>query len=84
LGCGGVCRWVEAIDRPAVGYTGECRTCDDTNLPREQMIPLEFLDYEDVYSEIGPRDLAKLTWDNSEDWETNQEQLAQEVIELAG
>jgi len=78
-GCGGVCRWVEAVDRRGVGYTGECLHCGGQDLPTEQMIPLEPYTHEQVLR-VAPCDaLASLKWDESGDWDANQHRLRQIV-----
>ncbi|WP_210408984.1 hypothetical protein [Halorhabdus rudnickae] len=81
-GCGGVCRWVEAIDRPGVGYTGECCHCGSTDIPTEQMIPLK--DYSDRrLLRVGPTEaLADIEWDEQADWEENQARLSAIVDEI--
>lgn len=74
-GCGGVCRWIEAIDHPGVGYTGDCTACDDTNLPTEAMIPIEGVPNQQLLRVAPCSTLAQLEWDEQSNWETNQERL---------
>jgi len=81
-GCGGVCRWVEAVDRPHVGYTGECLHCGRRNLPVEEMIPLEDFSGRQLLR-VAPTDaLAGLEWDEYDDWESNQARLRAIVDEV--
>lgn len=78
LNCGGLCRWVEAVQRPAVGYHGECLHCNTNRLPVEQMIPLRDTQPQD-FDEISKEILAELEWDHSSNWENNQERLTEKV-----
>lgn len=81
-GCGGVCRWVEAVERPHVGYTGECLFCDTTNIAVEQMIPLEDFTERQLLR-VSPTDtLAGLEWDEHDDWESNQARLREIVDDV--
>jgi len=72
--CGGVCRWIEAVTRPAVGYTGQCIRCGEENIPVERMIPVESLDHEEAFT-TDPSILSELAWDEGKDWETNQARI---------
>ncbi|AAM88760.1 hypothetical protein PhiCh1p87 [Natrialba phage PhiCh1] len=76
--CGGVVRWVEAVDTPGVGYQGECLGCGETEIVVEAIIPIEDLGPSDVL-ELNPADLDDLRWDYDADFDENQERLLQEV-----
>lgn len=78
-GCGGVVRWVEAVHRQSVGYTGECLECGEKNIVIEDIIPIEAPDF-DLKKGIWTSDLdvrEGLEWDEAVDWESNQERLRQ-------
>lgn len=77
-GCGGICRWVEAVEDPNVGYTGECITCGEEEIVVEGMIPLEGFGTQDLL-DVSPSDLAELSWDDESGWEANQRRLGDEV-----
>lgn len=86
--CGGVVCWVEAINTPSVGYTGDCSMCRQDGIPTEEIIPL----YDGSRVETGLRerieacsreDLAGLRWNDDADFDTNQARLKAEIIELA-
>ena len=77
-GCGGICRWAEAIDRPGVGQHGECTACGATALPIEHMIPLEGVGV-DTVREVDTTTLGGLSWDEDSSWDENQAQF-EEVI----
>ncbi|AGN33801.1 hypothetical protein HALG_00013 [Halorubrum virus CGphi46] len=80
-GCGGVVRWVEAVDVPGVGWQGECLHCGDTRLPLEAIMPIRGLDVDDALD--APRDaLAELQWDDGDTWRHNQKRLGTEVERL--
>lgn len=81
--CGGVCRWVEAVERRGVGWTGECIVCGEENIPCEQMIPLRAFDHEEIL-QVDPGDLRDLEWDKGTDWDANQDRLTSEVDSLVG
>ena len=49
-GCGGLVRFVEAWNRPAVGWTGECLHCGSENIPEEHVV---FVTDPAVPEEIG-------------------------------
>jgi len=73
--CGGVCRWVEAIDRRGVDYTGECTACGKTNIPVGGMIPIEFASRVEVLNVAPCETLELLEWSDDDTWEQNQERL---------
>lgn len=77
-GCGGIVRWVEAIDRPGVGWTGECRHCDTEGITVEQMLPIRGLDIETAFETPRER-LAELRWDEDDTWNHNQKRLAKAI-----
>lgn len=85
-GCGGVARWVEAIDRPGVGWHGECTRCQRSGLPTEAMVPIEEYDEHELRSDENATatELADLHWDEGADWEANQRRLAMEIDAMAG
>lgn len=85
-GCGGLVRWVEAVDRPGVGWTGECQGCDTEGIVTERIIPVCTRDHADLFDQLddlGIRQRRDLTWVDGADWETNQERLANQVRALA-
>lgn len=76
-GCGGVCRWVEAVLRPGVGYHGECLACGADELPVEQMMPLP--------SELSVTEVTALKdeyadaeWDDDASFDENMARLYQQ------
>jgi len=83
-GCGGLCKWSEAIETPGVGYFGKCMACQSRRIVVEEMIPVEkskveagiFLDNDE------PEILADLEWDEDSTWEENQERLSEEIHNL--
>lgn len=79
-GCGGIVRWVEAIDRPGVRWTGECCHCGEEHIVIEQMLPIRGLDIETAF-ETDRQTLADLRWDEDDTWDHNQKRLATEVRE---
>ena len=80
-GCGGLVRWVEAVKRPGVGYTGHCLHCDTEGIVVERIIPVKrakveagvFLDNYDFKA------LRKLEWKDEDSFEENQERLKNEI-----
>lgn len=48
--CGGLVRWVEAYNRPGVGWVGECLDCGTTNIVEEHIV---FVTDPAVPDEIG-------------------------------
>jgi hypothetical protein len=76
--CGGVVRWVEAIHTPGVGYYGECVGCGETEIVVEDVIPIEEVDHREVRL-VAPDELESLEWDDSADWDKNQDRLSSEV-----
>jgi hypothetical protein len=73
-GCGGIVRWVEAIDRPAVGYYGHCTRCDDEGIPVEHMLPLDFLTHTEAL-DMDAAAFRELSWDDDADFDANQRRL---------
>lgn len=80
--CGGVIRWVEALDMPGVGYTGDCIHCPAEHIVVERMIPVERFDVNEVCG-MPKEVLEGLEWDHDEDFETNQERLESELSRYA-
>jgi len=81
-GCGGLVRWVEAVDVPGVGWQGDCLACRRSRLPLEEILPVRGLDVETAME--APRDeLARLVWEENETWRHNQKRLGEEVESLA-
>lgn len=82
-GCGGIVRWVEALDKPAVHYTGECRQCGREDLTREEILPIRIAEsYEEARKKIRQmtvEERAKLEWDEDDEWKHNQQRLTEEV-----
>lgn len=81
-GCGGLVRWVEAYDRPAVGFTGECVECARENIPVEQIIPIRADSGQtgtQLVSGVRKRTLAQLKWADEEDFTENQARLRKEI-----
>jgi len=76
-GCGGMVRWVEAIDKPGVGYFGECMNCGD-ELVVEQIIPIEDIEVLEA-NRVKIDEKAELEWNDDSSWDENQEQLKQEI-----
>jgi hypothetical protein len=80
--CGGLVRWVEAVDRPGVGWTGECLDCGRENIPRERMIPLDLDSDEQAVLLVNETDreiLARLEWNEDADWTENQNRLREAI-----
>jgi len=80
-GCGGVIRWVEAVNQPGVGWTGECCHCGDERIPIEEMLPIRGLGVETAFN-IDRAWLAELRWDDDDTWRHNQKRLGRKVEEL--
>ena len=77
-GCGGLVRWVEAVNTPGVGYFGECDHCNTRRLVVEEIVPVELPDgmrYEEFVEQHDPDDYADVYWDEDADWESNQSQI---------
>lgn len=83
-GCGGRVRWVEAIDTPGVGYTGECDACGRGRIVVEDIIPVQVrgewsrgseYDVREAVLDASTEALAGLEWDEKSDFETNQSRL---------
>jgi hypothetical protein len=79
--CGGICRWVEAIDRPNVGYHGECTWCEDTEIPTEHMVPVQGVTHDEM-KQVDREKRRELSYDEDASWEKNQERLRGEVNKL--
>ncbi len=77
-GCGGVCRWVEAVLRPGVGYHGECLACGADELPVEQMIPMP--KEMSVTEATATPDLESAEWDDDADFDENMHRLYEEYL----
>lgn len=86
-GCGGICRFVEAIDQPNTQWTGECLRCHTDNLPLEAMIPVEETNVdrmEDINFQEEIRDTPiekreQLEWNDDQNWYGNQQRLREEL-----
>jgi len=83
-GCGGLCKWVEAIETPGVGYYGKCMACQTGQILVEQMIPIDRAKVEaGVFLENGePEKLDDIKWNKKDSWEENQERLKQEIVDI--
>ncbi|TKX54679.1 hypothetical protein EXE43_20525 [Halorubrum sp. SS5] len=79
--CGGIVRWIEAIDRPGVGWTGKCTHCGERNIVVERMIPVRGLDHSEAF-QLSTDQLRQLEWDESDTWRHNQKRLGKEVEAL--
>lgn len=82
--CGGMVRWVEAYDRPGVGFTGECLECGREGIVVESIIPIRCDSDEtavDLYNEVPIETLRDLEWDDDDEWNHNQKRLQQKVRE---
>ena len=79
-GCGGVVRWVEAVETPGVGYYGECLLCGREELVIEDIIPIEKLDPQDALN-ADPEDLEDFYWDYDALWEENQKRLLEKLAD---
>lgn len=80
--CGGLVRWVEALNKPGVQYTGQCLFCDRDGIPMERILPIEFGDdheLRDAVLAMDREDRADLRWNDDADWATNQERLVEAV-----
>jgi len=82
-GCGGLVKWVEAIETPGVGYFGKCMYCQTGQIVVEQIIPIEKAKVEaGVFLDSGePEKLANLEWHEDDTWNENQERLKQEIMD---
>lgn len=89
--CGGIVRWVEAIDQPGVQWTGDCQQClADGGVVLEEIIAL-FDDSDldtattlrDRVEAIPAEDLAELEWDDDAHVQENRRRLKDEIIEMA-
>lgn len=81
--CGGIVRWVEAIDQPGVGWTGDCTHCTADAIPVERIIPIRGLEHRDAL-QLSVDELRELEWDDDDTWNHNQKRLGSEVEELVG
>lgn len=85
--CGGLVRWVEAVQTPGVGYHGDCLECDAEELVIEDILPLltpgPNVHDVDVVNETDRETLADLKWADDLDWEANQARFREEVAVLA-
>lgn len=88
--CGGIVRWVEAIDTPGVQWTGDCRRCRrDGGIVLEEIIAifddqgLEATTLRDRVQAIPAEQLADLSWDDDESVDENRERIRREIIEMA-
>lgn len=80
--CGGLVRWVEALDRPAVHFTGECQHCGEENIVQERIIPIEVRDdreYRNLIRGMPESERAELEWDDDAEWRDNQKRFAQQI-----
>jgi len=80
--CGGLVRWVEALDRPAVNFTGKCQHCGEENIVRERIIPIEVRgddEYRDQIREMPASERVELEWNDDAEWQDNQQRLAHEI-----
>lgn len=81
-GCGGLVRWVEAIDQRGVGYTGECRGCHDQRISIEDIIPIRSDPQQtgqQLVDDVDRETLAELVWDDDAEWNDNQLRLRDEI-----
>lgn len=80
-GCGGHVRWVEAVQRPGVGYHGHCLECDASRLPVEEIVPVRLPDdtrqaYEHEYwTEHDLGEWRELAWNRDQEFEANQQRI---------
>lgn len=80
--CGGIVRWVEALNQPGVHYTGECMHCASENIPEEHIIPLAYRGDGEYRQAIRSMDLEKrreLQWDDDADFGENQKRFAKQI-----
>lgn len=80
-GCGGLCKWVEAIETPGVGYYGKCMACQTNRIVVEQMIPITKAKVEAgvLLDNDDPDKLSDIKWDSDLDWEENQKRLKEQI-----
>jgi hypothetical protein len=81
--CGGLIRWVEAVETPAVGYVGHCLRCNAENIVVEDMIPIQTEPGEhphEIVNQAGADSLADLEWDDDASWDENQSRLRNKVV----
>jgi len=75
--CGGICRWVEAVETPGVGWFGECRHCGQSGLPKEAMVPVETAVQELMAVPLDER--REAGWEESGPWDWNQWRLCDQL-----
>lgn len=81
--CGGLVRWVEAVETPGVGWAGHCLRCDTEGIVVEHIVPIQTESGEHPHEIVNSADLdtlADLEWDDNADWDANQTRLRQEVL----
>lgn len=81
-GCGGLVRWVEPVDTPGVGFTGECCACHDTRIPTEAIIPVRAdpgQTGQQLVADVDQETLAGLRWDDDSEWNENQKRLREAI-----
>jgi len=81
-GCGGLVAWVEAIDQPGVGYTGNCRECYKERVVVEDIVPIRTDPGQSGLQLVGDVDidvLAGLEWDDDAEFRENQKRLRKEI-----
>lgn len=81
-GCGGLVRWVEAMNKPGVHYTGQCQHCSREGIPMEQIIPLEYGtdgEFKDAIHDMTRQDREQLAWDEDADFDENQARLREQI-----
>ena len=91
-GCGGLCRFVEAWNRPGVGWTCECLFCETSNIPEEHVVFVTdpAVPHEDgakaLATEVAESDLDELEYDvelqQREDFAAGQDDLRAQLEEL--
>lgn len=77
-GCGGICKWVEALHTPGVGYYGECLHCSATQLTIEDMVPVSNVD-PDTLRDVPIDQRKQVDWNDGEGWLKNQERIKEEL-----
>lgn len=81
-GCGGLVRWVEAVDQPGVGFTGECLECAREHIPVEDIIPIRSDTGQsgmELVSDVDQDTLADLEWDEDAEFTDNQTRLREAI-----
>lgn len=80
--CGGLVRWVEAVETPGVGYTGECIDCGEERLVVEEILPVEVPDgmrIAEFKRQLDGDEFDGAAWDDDADWDANQTRLRERV-----